>query len=402
VLNRPPAAVWPLAMATRLFGAREWPLRLVLALEMGLLVAFTFLLATRRYGALVGVVSALLLATANRVFTYARYIESEPLLTLFCVLAVLCWEKSREDARWTYGWGVCLGMALLTKQIVGCFPLIMPIIDRRLDRRTGWAVAVALAITTPWHLVMSARHGRAFWDAFLLRNVGQRMVAALHTSTTPWFYVQMLWNKEGPLVLLGLLGLGYAAWRRDVLLVVWTLGVLIAFSLVASRYDHYLLLCYPAMAMLTARALVEVVPRLRIPLATAAVVLSAAAHVVPAFGAPLGGDYDIRRLGHRVARVGGPDDVLLVIAEWPFTARYYSGHHTVEVVVDPARYEEATYLLPGDVVLAPDVASVTARYPHWFAIAPKTLAPRLASLGTVYLVDQGASYFLFTNHPGQN
>jgi 4-amino-4-deoxy-L-arabinose transferase-like glycosyltransferase len=401
VLNRPPAAVWPLALATRLFGAREWAVRGVVAIEAALVVAFVFLLGARRYSIAVGLVGALLVATADRFFVYARYVESEPLLVLACLVAILCWEKSREDPRWTYGWAAGLGVALLTKQIVGALPLMMPIVERR---RPPWpALALALAIALPWHVVMAVRYGGAFFDAFFLRNVGRRTVVGLHgATTTPFFYVHMLWQKEGPLVLLALLGLAWAAWRRDRLLMVWTLGVLIPFSIAASRFDYYTLIAYPALALLGARLLCEAAPRLRVPLAVAGVALSAVVHVVPRLGQPLGGDYDMRRLGHRVARVARPDDVLLVIAEWPFTPRYYSGHHTVEVVVDPARYDEATYLLPGEVVLAPDLVRVTARHSRWFAIAPKALGQKLASLGMLYLVDQGATYFLFTNQPGQN
>src|SRR5262245_38907338 len=75
VLNRPPVAVWPLAVAARL-GGYEAGLRLVVGLEMATAVALLFLYGTRRYGAAVAAAAALVFASADRVWFYSRYIES--------------------------------------------------------------------------------------------------------------------------------------------------------------------------------------------------------------------------------------------------------------------------------------------------------------------------------------
>jgi 4-amino-4-deoxy-L-arabinose transferase-like glycosyltransferase len=407
VLNRPPLAVWPLALAVKLGAQSERALHGVVAIECALAVTLLFFYAARRYGRLAGFCAACFLATSGLFFYYARYIESEPLLIVLTTGALLCWEKARERPAWMLGWGVCLGASLLVKQVVGFLPLLAPIADllerRAIPRRAFvWSLAWAALVAVPWHVYESARYGGRFWDGFFRRTVAARPAAAQHQTTERWFYFGMLWHWEGPLVIVSALGLVYGALRRDLLPALWAAGVLAVYSLAASRYNYYALLCYPALALGSALA-ATAVTRLRFWLAAPLVLASIALHIVPRFGAPSSGDAEIRALAESLGKISRPDDVLLVIDENPFTARYYSGRHTIWVQLDAAHYEEASFLLPGEVVLAPDAPSLgalAARYPRWFAIAPRVDFRKLATFGTVTLDSQTPSYLLFTNQKG--
>ena len=54
-------------------------------------------------------------------------------------------------------------------------------------------------------------------------------------------------------------------------------------------------------------------------------------------------------------------------------------------------------MLPGQAVETPDFSKIAARYPRWFAIAPRNRWAQLRPLGTVRLLGQSAYYLLFTN-----
>jgi 4-amino-4-deoxy-L-arabinose transferase-like glycosyltransferase len=399
-LVRPPTSIWPLAIAYRIFGPREAALRGVCALEDALTVALLFLLAARRWDAGVGVVAALVLATSTRWYLSARYIETDPLLCLFLVAALLCWEVSRERPGWLYGWAFCLAGAWMTKPFVGVLPLLAPLADlaerRPLDwRRLRNAVLVAIVLAMPWHAYEAIKFGREFGRAFFVENILVRSSHAFHQQHGPSFYYLMLWYLEGPLVLVSAVGVLWAAWKREWLVVLWVALVMVPFTIAKSRYNHYVLPVFPALAIAAALAMMRGLRRGRTPAAVAFVVLAAVTHIVP-FARTPDGDDEIAGLAAMVAAVSRPDDVLLVVDQYAYSARFYADRHTIEVHLKRG-WEPQSPVLPAEVVDTTDVAKITSRYARWFAIAPRNRWSQLRSLGAVWLVGQSTTYLLFTN-----
>jgi len=392
VLSRPPLSVWPLAAAVRLWGPRDLALRAVVALEAAAGVALLFLLGARRGGTAVGLIAALLLATSDRYYVYARYIESEPLLCALVIAAFLCWQRGSM-----VGWGLCLGAALLTKQIVGALPLLAPFLD---PNRVPWralarGLAAAAALIVPYAIVQCVRYGVVFPRVLLGANVMARSMAPMHQSSGPAFYFQMLWRREGPLVLVAALGLGFSLAKRDFLPAAWTLATLLPFSIAASRYDYYALLFYPALALAAARLLCALV---RGYLALPVVALWAALHLLPHWpGPPPPEDPETGLLAQKMAQLSRPDDPLVMIDQLPYSARYYSQRRTVQVVLDAAEYRETSLLLPAEVVLAPDPVPYLQKLARWFAIVPHVDGGKLRGLGPVVVVGATPTYRLITN-----
>src|SRR5262249_4196601 len=162
---RAPGSVWPLALVFKLGGSSPRALRFPFALGSAIGVALLFLLGARRHGETTGAIAAILFATSAVWLQYAPLLVSETLLVAWIIEAFLCWEKGRERAKWMIGWGVCLGFALLTKQIVGAVPLLAPALDlaarRKLPRRELLlAVAAAALVTVPWFVREWIHYGR--------------------------------------------------------------------------------------------------------------------------------------------------------------------------------------------------------------------------------------------------
>jgi 4-amino-4-deoxy-L-arabinose transferase-like glycosyltransferase len=406
-LERPPTSVWPLALAYEIFGPDEAALRGVCALEAALTVALLFLMAARRWDPGVAMVAALALALSARWYLSARYIESDPLLCLFFVAALLCWEKARDRPRWIYGWAFCLAGALMTKPFVGVLPLLAPLSDlaerRPLDwRRLGSAILVATLLTLPWHVYATVRFGREFARAFIVDNILQRSSQALHQHHGPSFYYLMLWYLEGPLVLISALGLMWAAFKREWLVVLWVAAVLLPFTIAKSRYTHYLMPLYPALGLATALAVMRALPRWRVPVASVFVAMAVVTHILPFARTPEGDD-EIAALAKLARAASRPDDVLFVVDQYSFSARFYAERRTIEVHMKRG-WETRSLVLPGEVVEATDLTKVTGRYPRWFAIAPRDRWAQLRSLGIVRLVGQTPRYLLLTNleRPGSS
>jgi 4-amino-4-deoxy-L-arabinose transferase-like glycosyltransferase len=400
VWNRPPASVWPIAIAMKLTASRAIVVRLVAALEAAAGLVLLFFLGRSRHGLLQGLLAALLMGSSLLVLLYARSMVAEWMLLLGLLAALLCWQQSRQDPRWLLGWGFFLGLCLLTKQVVGAVPLLACLADVLQRRRVawrwlGWGCLVALGLWGGWLAVETVRFGGTFLYQHFVVNVFERSHVAMLEQTRPSYYLRMLWALESPLVLLAGLGLGMAAWRRDFLPVLWGVGALLVFSLSATRFNYYALLAYPALALAMATLLGEI---RRLWLTVPVVLTWTLVHL----GAPGGfvpqpaAETDPSTLAEIMGRVSGRDDPLVVVGIHPYGPRFYSDRNTIQLV-SPSKGQVSTVVLEADRVVTVDIAAYLARLPRWFAILNVADGQRLASLGTVFLVARSGRYILTTN-----
>ena len=391
-LYRPPASVWPLAIALALAakadpsanGSRDVVVRLPLALEAALAAALVFVIGAVRRNLPVGLVAATLFATARLTLRYAAYLESEPLLVDCMLAAWLAWELAPSRPRAWYAFGLAVGAALFVKPIVGALPLVLLALRRPRPRPLLATLALAVAPSLPWIGWQWTRHGRAFVDAFFVANLVGRSLSPMLRRSTPLYYPAMMLQTEGALVLVFVGGLVHAARRRDWPPLVWTLATLVPFSLVASRYDYYALPAYPALALMAAAALVDI----RRWLAALALLLFAARHLAATWLGPRDvADPDSGALARQAAAAMPAGEPLFIVDQSPYSARWYADRRTVQLVFDPAEFAETRRMLPAEVILTTpaDYARIITAQPC-FAIVPQvyaaSLPPSLTTLAT--------------------
>jgi 4-amino-4-deoxy-L-arabinose transferase-like glycosyltransferase len=331
---RPPGAIWPVALAHALLHderAVRWPLAIACGLELGLL----FLLGTALASPLVGAAAAGTLLTADLFLGYARYFESEPFLCVWVLGAFLCYETARRRPRAIYGYGVCLGGAILTKQLVGALPLLALAadalaVDRRRPAHVGRALGVAAVVALPWHAYAVVTHGAPFLDAFFVRSIVKRSAGGMLRTTRATFYLRELWRSDRPLLIAATLGallyLPEALERRGraLLLLSWTIGVVLIYSVARSRYDYYLLLVYPALTLLWARVCEARLPRpLTLLLPAALVALQGLTHLPRNLGG-FAGEEEVRALCGAAAGLSPPPAHLYTYNVHAYAARYYA------------------------------------------------------------------------------
>jgi 4-amino-4-deoxy-L-arabinose transferase-like glycosyltransferase len=373
---RPPGAIWILAVARKLLGDERtvrWPL----AAAAGTEIAFVILLGAALWDRRAGLVAGGVLLTSDLFIGYARYLESEPFLCAFVVAAIWCWVRARKQPGFVWGWGAFLGCALMTKQIIGGLPLLMPFIDRvQRDeppiawRRVGRGLAIAALIWLPWHVFAIAKHGRAFVDSYFLSNVIERASSGILRTTRPTFYVRELWRSEGVLGVIAGVAVGWAfldgVRRRklpDLLIACWALGPFVVFSLAASRYDHYLLLAYPALALAAAQLLairLPLKPPVRYAMIAAWLCAGAWLHLARDLSA-FEGDEEVRTLARAASSLVRPPALLLTYNTHAYSARYYATVDVLTLLESPDDFRIANELkrtgLPIAVEAAPDLAA---------------------------------------------
>ena len=164
--DKPPLALWPMALTARAFGLSSWTLLIPQALEgiatVGLLYA-TVRRSTGSAGA--GLVAGAVLAVSPVAVLMFRYDNPDALLTLLVVLAAYATTRALgppADARWLALAGAAVGLAFLTKMLEAfvVLPALVAVYllyaDRPVVRRIrDVAVAgVVCAVAAGWWLAV--------------------------------------------------------------------------------------------------------------------------------------------------------------------------------------------------------------------------------------------------------
>jgi len=275
--EKPPLLFWAIALASRPFGdVTEFPARMPSALAALGTVLLTYLLASRLYGREMGLWSALILSTSALFWWEARSVRTDMLLTFFMTLALYAfWRRhDRGGAGWLLLFYAAMGAGLLTK---GPPALIFPLLliaafywkQRDERRRLHWvagtvvAMAVVLAWFIPARLALPAQPESAGVQGEFLRMTLGRLMGESKFQW-PWYY---LYNLPGGLLPWALFlpwALPYV-WRRRYedegmrLLLSWIVPAFVFFSISFGKRGVYLLPLFPALAILLAYAIRELV-----------------------------------------------------------------------------------------------------------------------------------------------
>ncbi|TLQ44967.1 ArnT family glycosyltransferase [Streptomyces marianii] len=118
-VDKPPAALWPMALSVRLFGLGSWQI-LVPEVLMGVAaVAVVHAAVRRRFSAAAGLIAGAVLALTPVAALMFRFNNPDALLALLTTVAVYCVLRALEAARtgWLVWAGVAVGLAFLTKTL---------------------------------------------------------------------------------------------------------------------------------------------------------------------------------------------------------------------------------------------------------------------------------------------
>ena len=116
--------MWTIAASYKLFGVSDWAARFPTCVETILIVLLTYLLAQWILDApFFGLLSSLMLLANDFFYRFARKAHMDHLVTLLFLAAVTMYILGRHKNRlWFLGMGVSIGLAILTKSVLGLFP----------------------------------------------------------------------------------------------------------------------------------------------------------------------------------------------------------------------------------------------------------------------------------------
>jgi len=309
--EKPPLHYWATAAAFKIFGASEWSARLFVALSGFLGLLLTAWCGTRLYGAQAGALAALVQGGALLYLGLARISTLDMGLTVALELALVGLVglvapppvRAAPVSSAASAAGVArhsavllaLGVALafLAKGLIGILiPGAVAALYLLLRRdwalawraRPWWTLAALALIALPWVWLVSTRNPE-FARFFFIHEHFERFLTRVHARYEPdWFFVPVLLLGFMPWTVL-LPAAAARAWRAcragegaTWMLVLWALFGFVFFSLSQSKLVPYILPVFPALALLTGRA-IDGLPPLRLGRA-----LMAAAGVWAALG----------------------------------------------------------------------------------------------------------------------
>jgi 4-amino-4-deoxy-L-arabinose transferase-like glycosyltransferase len=124
-VDKPPAALWPMAISVKLFGLSSWSILVPQALMGVASVGILYLAVRRVAGAAAGLIAGAVLALTPVAVLMFRFNNPDALLVLLLVSAAYTTIRATEKAsmRWLVWTGVLVGFAFLTKSLQAFLPL---------------------------------------------------------------------------------------------------------------------------------------------------------------------------------------------------------------------------------------------------------------------------------------
>ncbi len=295
-LEKPPLLLWITATFFRLFAINEFWARADSAFSGIAIVALLHGWLGRRKDLFTAWLSTLLLLGTFGFLHVCHVGEMDVLLSLACCVALagLVQVTERKRRGWLLFW-TGFALALMTKGAAGA---VLPVTAFALALLQRWrrnqfgrpflvGLLLFLLLTLPWHLAMLHLHRAEFLHQYLGLSVLARSTQQIEGHVTPaWFYLKVLLVSAPPFVLLYPFALVYALRRPDLQpWAVFALVVLMLFTTAQTRLPHYIAPAYPALSLVTAVYLADLLrtlafrlpsPGARTLTATAAVALTGA------------------------------------------------------------------------------------------------------------------------------
>lgn len=276
--EKPALFYWLQSLSIKMFGLKEWSLRLI-TMCMGVLGCILTYWSTRKlFNRRTGILSAIILSSSLLYAGLAHFITLDMTLTLFltgCLLFFLIGNQYPPGkTRNYYLWGMYIfaGLATLTKGLIG---IIFPgmIIFFWICACQQWrqlsnycllsGSLIFLAITIPWHIAVQLQNPEFFHFYFVEQHFLRYLTDYASRGQPVWFLPTVLIVGFFPWTGFLLVALtknlhAFKNWRiytREIFLIIWAAVVFLFYWVSHSQLAPYVLPVFPPLAIIVARYL---------------------------------------------------------------------------------------------------------------------------------------------------
>ncbi|MBI3547181.1 MAG: glycosyltransferase family 39 protein [Gammaproteobacteria bacterium] len=277
--EKPVLFYWLQAGAIKVFGLKEWSMRLWSAIFAIIGCLATYAAGRQLYDRRTGLLACAVLATTPLYYILGRTITLDMTVSVLLTLALFAFllgtRRAPGAARRNYFWAfyILAALATLTKGLIG---IVIPalVIGAWIVILNEWrllksiylpsGLILFLLVAAPWH-ILAARANPEFAQFYFIHEHFQRYLSKVHDRyQPPWFFVPVLLAGFFPWTAYLVQAFSKAwplSWRacgenRETLfLLLWAVLPFIFFSLSDSKLIPYIVPILPPLALLTARYL---------------------------------------------------------------------------------------------------------------------------------------------------
>ncbi|WP_447969139.1 ArnT family glycosyltransferase [Nitrospira sp. M1] len=279
---KPAFVYWIISASYAVFGVHEFSARLPSALFGVGLILLQYSFLAKVCGARIALFGALMLLLNLEMVGVCRMVLTDPELVFFTTLAGYSFwlgMESGQSKRWIFlGLYVGMACAMLAKGPVGIIiPLlgIIPYLSLTGQWKHYWEKGYPLLgfllvglIAAPWYIAMFTIHGEAYLAAAEANTTGRFSNPMEGHGGTILFYIPVLllgffpWSAFLPMSLYHTLkGMksfraiasdGQVGQKLAIFSTLWIVGLLIFFTLSATRLPHYIFPLFPMAAIVVA------------------------------------------------------------------------------------------------------------------------------------------------------
>ena len=270
--DNPPIPFWSMALAFSVFGVSTYSAIFSSALFGTGTIFLTYRLSLLLYkDCWIAFASAFVLLFPGLFVDASRRSMVDIPLAFFVTLAFYAFFKARDQNPWYLIYGLATACAILTKSVLGLFPLTIIGIFLILSRQwreiiNPWFLSgclIALTLGFSWHFINWQNYGQGFIDVHFGYLIGNRNFGAAN----PFYflgYAKDFYRNYWPWLPITLIGLAIFAKRgfkdkdrTSLLLFLWPMLTFLVMSTGKNQVIRYLFMMFPALAIINAKTISE-------------------------------------------------------------------------------------------------------------------------------------------------
>ncbi len=271
--EKPPLLMWNMSIFMKLLGFTSLAARIPSAVFGFLTVIVTFLLSKKLFGKVAAYFSSLALVTGVHFLYYTRSAMLDVTTTFFITLSIFLYVIAKEKnlLRFWFLAGLAAGLAVMSKGVIGLFPLVIIFVQELFIRIFGgdestrpnflskflMFVSGMVLISFPWHLLMYVRYGQEFLQNYFIYHVFSRAATAIEDKGQPLFWYITVMRVSMRLWFILLLGAfplfiykTLKKYEKFSLFTIWAVSVFVVFSVSSSKIIWYIIPLYPAVSIM--------------------------------------------------------------------------------------------------------------------------------------------------------
>ena len=270
--EKPPLYMWMTAGFMKIIGFNSWAARLPSAIFGFLTILLVYMIGKKFFSKTSAFISSLALMTTVHFLYYSRASMLDVTTTFFITLSLyFYWQaKSSEKNHFYILSGLSIGLAVMTKGVVGLLPFLVIALyeiylfifykqkfSGKLILRYFFIILPAFLIVFPWHYFMFKTFGKSFVDKYFLYHVWDRATSVIEDKGNPFFWYLVVMKVSMRIWFVALLGAFpysvFKAFKKDkkfVFLTIWAVSIFLFFSVAKSKLVWYIIPVYPAVCLM--------------------------------------------------------------------------------------------------------------------------------------------------------